>query len=79
MFNKTYILYRDTDQYFEEDELIHIKKYFNCTNSRTNIPNNSLVIGRYSVLPFYKELENDLANRKCKLINTTKNTPMLQI
>lgn len=31
---------------------------------------NSLVIGRYSVLPYYRELENDLAHKNARLINT---------
>ncbi len=38
--------------------------------SRTLIPPNSLVIGRFSVLPFYKELEEDLKVNNSKLINT---------
>jgi hypothetical protein len=29
-----------------------------------------LVIGRYSVLPFYREVEADLAVNGCKLINS---------
>jgi hypothetical protein len=37
---------------------------------RTQIEENSLVIGRYSVLPFYKELEEDLATKKSRLINS---------
>ena len=31
---------------------------------------NCLVIGRYSVLPFYREIEADLAVNGCKLINS---------
>ncbi|MGF1583352.1 MAG: ATP-grasp domain-containing protein [Gemmataceae bacterium] len=31
---------------------------------------NQLVVGRYSVLPFYDALEQDLAERRCRLINT---------
>lgn len=45
-------------------------KYFNTYTERTSIPNNSIVIGRYSVLPYYSELERDLKNKNCKLINS---------
>lgn len=37
---------------------------------RTKIPEGSLVVGRMSVLPFYRELEIDIKNRGCQLINT---------
>lgn len=37
---------------------------------RTDVPRDSLVIGRFSVLPFYKELERDLMNRNCRLVNS---------
>lgn len=41
----------------------------NCCQYRTEVPNNSLVIGRYSVLPFYVELEKELKLKNCELIN----------
>src|SRR5690606_4969212 len=44
--------------------------YFDTYDCRTEVLNESLVIGRYSVLPFYKELEKDLNNKNCKLINS---------
>ena len=31
---------------------------------------NRLIVGRYSVLPFYADLEADLASRGCRLVNT---------
>lgn len=37
---------------------------------RSQIPSGSLVIGRYSVLPYYKELENELALNGSCLINS---------
>lgn len=37
---------------------------------RSRIPPNSLVIGRYSVLPFYEELEAELALQGSRLVNT---------
>lgn len=48
-----------------EEEFRCAKKYFgsNVVELRTEIPNYSRVLGRYSVLPFYEELEKDLATR----------------
>lgn len=37
---------------------------------RSSIPSDSLVIGRYSVLPFFKELERELKSKSCRLINS---------
>lgn len=56
-----------------KDELFAVKEFW--PNSffyyRSIVPENSTVIGRYSVLPFYKELEKELNNhRKSNLINT---------
>ena len=45
------------------------KKYFEVKNSRVGIV-DSLVIGRYSVLPFYHELEQDLNLQGSRLINS---------
>jgi hypothetical protein len=36
---------------------------------RTKIPSGSLVIGRYSVLPYYREVEEDIKNLGSRLIN----------
>ncbi len=55
-----------------EDELLTANKYFPVSQYRNAVPKNSLVIGRYSVLPFYEELEQDLAVNGSKLINTYK-------
>lgn len=54
----------------DHDELSSAKKYFDCYPNRASVPKDSLVIGRYSVLPFYKELEEDLAFNGSKLINS---------
>jgi hypothetical protein len=48
------------------------KKYFPVYEYRSEVPKNSLVIGRYSVLPFYEELEKELATKGSKLINSYK-------
>lgn len=47
------------------------KEHSSCHSSR-NDPSlsNSIVIGRYSVLPYYKELEDDLAHIGASLINS---------
>lgn len=52
------------------DEYNICKKYFNTKNLRTEIENDSLVICRYSALPFYKELEFDIKNLNSRLINS---------
>jgi hypothetical protein len=44
--------------------------HFDVVPSRMNICEGDLVIGRYSVLPFYRELEHDIDYIGAKLINT---------
>jgi len=56
----------------EEDELRTARKYLPVYETRAYVPQNSLVIGRYSVLPYYKELEDDLAFHGSKLINSLR-------
>ena len=63
------ILFRDS--FCEENELQVCQYYFNTYRGRCEIPSNSLVIGRYSVLPYYKELEFDLAHKNSQLINSS--------
>lgn len=68
-----------------EDELEIMKKYFYlsnnrnvffvndfyCTESRTaDVCKNSLIVGRYSVLPFYDLVEEDMRLNGSKLINS---------
>lgn len=60
----------------EEEELSSAIDVFgkqNVFTSRSKIcldKPGSMVIGRYSCLPWYKELEEDLAATNCRLINT---------
>ena len=54
----------------EEDELASATKHMIVTEQRSRIPRNSLVIGRYSVLPYYRELEQDLKVYGSRLINS---------
>lgn len=64
------------DQETEEERDI-APQFFNksqedlyCVSSRMEVPHNSLVVGRYSVLPYYLELERDLNMVGSKLINS---------
>lgn len=61
------ILFRSDYHLLKEEDIA--KQYFDLTNSRVEA-NNNLVIGRYSCLPYYKELENDLKKTNSKLINS---------
>jgi hypothetical protein len=64
------ILYRKYESEYEEDEIDCMKRYFPITSHRTDLKKDDLVIGRYSVLPFYKEQEEDIKNIGASLINT---------
>lgn len=61
------ILYREDQTNLEEETVA--SRHFEVLCSRVGI-SNSLVIGRYSVLPFYKELELDLEIQSSRLINS---------
>jgi len=52
-----------------KEELSIASGYFSVTESRINVQ-DKLVIGRYSVLPYYHELERDLSLQKSILINS---------
>jgi hypothetical protein len=54
----------------EEPELRTASKYFPVHRLRSQVPANSLVVGRYSVLPYFHELEADLGNAGSVLVNT---------
>jgi hypothetical protein len=54
----------------EEGELEACSKYIKTVSSRMDIENGSYVIGRYSVLPYYGELEQDLSRVNSKLCNS---------
>jgi hypothetical protein len=64
---KTQVLFRrSTDT---EEEFAVANRHFKVVEQRSRAT-APLVIGRYSVLPFYKELEIDLANVGSRLINS---------
>src|ERR1044071_975546 len=50
-------------------ELRFAQKHFPVLENRTAC-HDRLVIGRYSVLPFYQEVEADLQVNRCRLVNT---------
>ena len=64
---KTKILFRN--DLTTEEELLTAKKYLDVSDTRMGLY-DSIVIGRYSVLPFYKELDKDLATQGSILINS---------
>lgn len=65
------VLYRDHEFIALPEELAALKKHFpNNTAHRAAIGRNQLVIGRYSVLPYYDELESDVDILGSHLINT---------
>lgn len=65
------ILYRKgMDPQADVDEIKEAGRHFIVEHQRTDILDDELVIGRYSVLPFYRELETDISNRGAQLINT---------
>lgn len=67
-FNQEIILYRGLD--FEKEELTEASKHFICTNRRPFIQNGDLVIGRFSLLPFYSDQAKDIEYVGAKLINS---------
>jgi hypothetical protein len=67
-YNKEIILYRGLD--FEKEELAEASKHFTCTNRRPDIKKGDLVIGRYSLLPFYADQAKDVEYVGARLINS---------
>ena len=71
---KPIVLFRKSTEILAQDD---IDTEFNSCASflptcefRSSIPNNSLVVGRYSVLPYYQELKDELSSKSCKLVNS---------
>ena len=61
------VLFRQT--LAEQGEYESCCKFLDTYKYRTEMPEDSIVIGRYSVLPYYQELYHELARRNCTLIN----------
>ena len=55
-----------------EGEQAICAKHMPVFESRTSIPKHRTVIGRYSTLPYYEELQQDLQINGCQLINSTR-------
>lgn len=53
----------------DADELTAAQKHFKCVDLITDIPEDSLVIPRYSMMPFYNDQEREIKNLKSQLIN----------
>jgi hypothetical protein len=66
------ILFRNLGGKFSS-ELEAAKKYFDVYECITEIPEDSSVIGRYSVLPFYAEVDKNLYISNSQLINNIQN------
>lgn len=62
------ILFRISDRESVR-ELEIASNYFNVYKTRCSLPKKSTVIARYSCLPYFKELEDDLSISGSKLIN----------
>lgn len=56
----------------EEGEYAIAKKYFDVIESRSLVKEDDNIICRYSALPYYKELEQDVLNLGGQLINSHK-------
>lgn len=54
----------------EQAEKEEAERHFQVIERRTLIPSNRLVICRYSALPYYKELEEDVKELGSQLINS---------
>ena len=53
----------------EQEEYAIAARHLPVYESRMDVPDGSLVVGRYSVLPYYEELDRDLGRRGSRLIN----------
>lgn len=67
----TFILFRqDNDNRAEFQAAQDIWGPDRCTRFLSDIPRGSLVVGRYSVLPFYKDVEDEIQHNGSRLINS---------
>ena len=62
------ILYRNDVDWRQESSVV--EKYFRCIPTRMFAEPNQLVISRFSALPFYKEIQDDLEWNGAKMINS---------
>jgi ATP-grasp domain, R2K clade family 3 len=64
---KPCILFRQDNSY-ESEEIDSMHQHFRVYRQRSQIPQGSLVVGRNSVLPYYRELEQDLLLNGSKML-----------
>jgi hypothetical protein len=64
---KPIILFRQDKENFKE--FATAKKHFEIVESRSKIPSDALIFPRYSALPYFKEMEEDVKNHGSRLIN----------
>lgn len=53
-----------------KNELDAASKYFECFDLITSIPNDSFVISRYSLWPYFSDTEREFKAKGCQLINS---------
>lgn len=70
MTTNNVVLFRKTVD--TTDELEVAKTHFQVVEYRSQVPPNSLVIARYSALPYYRELEEDLKANGSRLLNSIR-------
>ena len=64
------VLYRPYEFEYSDGELEAMRANFPTTPYRSDIVKDDLVIGRYSVLPFYREQAEDFSKAEAELINS---------
>jgi hypothetical protein len=65
------LFYRASEMQAEELQAAQ-EEGFHCIDQRTMVQKNDFVVGRYSVLPYYKETEEDIRYMGGTLINTLR-------
>ena len=65
------VLFRSNRSWEQQEEMRVAAKHFKVVECRSEVPENSLVVARYSALPFYGELEKDLKHNGSKLLNSS--------
>lgn len=66
----TSILFRKSFDRDLDDEFKMCQQFFNTVEYRSDLPAKSKIIGRYSTLPYYQELEYDVKKIGSELINS---------
>ena len=57
------------ERFAEEDEFLICSDYLETVKSRILKTQNKIVMGRYSVLPYYEEVQQDVEHQNCELIH----------